>query len=52
MTESNWEEKVIKQVEFYFSDSNFPRDKFLRAQAALDENGYVSIETISTFKKR
>src|SRR5690606_13007699 len=31
--------KVRKQVEFYFGDSNFPRDKFLRAQAALNEEG-------------
>lgn len=31
--------KVLKQVEFYFSDSNFPKDKFLRAQAALDAEG-------------
>jgi len=43
--------KVLKQVEFYFSDSNFPKDKFLRAQAALDAEGYVSLDKILTFKR-
>jgi len=31
--------KILKQVEFYFSDSNFPKDKFLKAQAALNADG-------------
>lgn len=31
--------QIKKQVEFYFGDSNFPKDKFLRAQAALNEEG-------------
>ena len=31
--------KILKQVEFYFSDSNFPKDKVLKAQAALNADG-------------
>jgi hypothetical protein len=33
------QDKVREQVEFYFSDSNFPKDKFLRSQAAQNEEG-------------
>jgi len=29
--------KVLKQVEFYFSDSNFPRDRFLKDLANKNE---------------
>jgi len=43
--------KVQIQVEFYFSDSNFPRDKFLRAVAAQNEDGYVPIATLATFNR-
>jgi lupus La protein len=45
------EEKILKQVEFYFSDSNLPHDKFLRSLVANDPQGFVSIETIASFKK-
>jgi hypothetical protein len=31
--------KIKKQVEFYFSDSNYPRDKFLRTEASKDPEG-------------
>eukprot|EP01118_Nematostelium_gracile_P017148 TRINITY_DN723_c0_g4_i1.p1 TRINITY_DN723_c0_g4~~TRINITY_DN723_c0_g4_i1.p1 ORF type:complete len:326 (-),score=148.66 TRINITY_DN723_c0_g4_i1:58-1035(-) len=42
---------VIKQIDFYFGDSNFPRDKFLRAQAALSEDGWVGLDKIITFSR-
>jgi len=45
------EDKIKKQVEFYFSDSNFPKDKFLRAQAALNEEGYVPLSVVASFSK-
>jgi lupus La protein len=48
---SDLEAKVLKQVEFYFSDSNYPRDKFLRAQAGFHEQGYVPIATIASFAR-
>lgn len=31
--------RIKKQVEFYFSDSNFPRDKFLRTESSKDPDG-------------
>jgi len=39
---------IKKQVEFYFSDSNYAKDKHLRAEAEKDE-GYVSILHLLTF---
>lgn len=42
--------KILKQVEFYFSNSNLPRDKFLRAETEKNE-GWVAIEVIASFKK-
>lgn len=40
---------IQSQLEYYFSDSNFRRDKFLRESA--DQNGYVKIETLLRFNK-
>ena len=28
------EEKLLKQIEYYFSDANYPKDKFLTSEAA------------------
>lgn len=42
---------IKKQVEFYFSDSNFRKDAFLRGVAETDPEGNVPISTLLTFKK-
>ncbi|ORX90690.1 La-domain-containing protein [Basidiobolus meristosporus CBS 931.73] len=42
--------KILKQVEFYFSDSNLPKDKFLSGLANSND-GWVSIATIASFKR-
>lgn len=42
---------IQKQIEFYFSDSNFRNDKFLKEKAAEDGEGFVSIDTLLTFNK-
>ena len=44
-------ENIKRQIEFYFSDSNFRKDKFLKAQAQLDANGYVPISVLLTFNR-
>lgn len=43
--------QIKKQVEFYFSDSNFRKDTFLRGKAAEDADGYVSISVLLTFNR-
>ncbi|MEM7230123.1 MAG: hypothetical protein AAF432_15050, partial [Planctomycetota bacterium] len=40
-----------KQVEYYFSDSNLPRDKFLRAKTEEDPQGFVPISVLLTFNR-
>jgi lupus La protein len=42
--------KVKAQIEFYFSDSNYPRDKFLRGKAA-ENDGWVPLDVIATFSR-
>ncbi|KAI9598297.1 hypothetical protein BDF19DRAFT_228796 [Syncephalis fuscata] len=41
---------VVKQLEFYFSDSNILSDKFLRELAEKDD-GFVELDIISKFKR-
>ncbi|ONK56149.1 uncharacterized protein A4U43_C10F4650 [Asparagus officinalis] len=43
--------KVLRQVEFYFSDSNLPRDKFLRETVNKSEDGLVSLALICSFAR-
>ena len=43
--------KVKLQIEFYFSDSNLPRDKFLRETVSADPDGFVDIALIITFSR-
>lgn len=42
---------IRRQVEYYFSDSNLPRDRFLLAKMDENEGSWVSIGTILTFNK-
>jgi len=40
---------LLKQIEFYFSDSNMPNDKFLKAEAEKNKEGFVQIEVLTRF---
>ncbi|XP_076897241.1 la-related protein 6A-like [Bidens hawaiensis] len=44
-------DKIIKQVEYYLSDENLRTDKFLLKYLTKDEEGYVPIAVIATFKR-
>jgi len=44
-------DEVLKQVEFYFSDSNLPKDKFLWRTVQSNQEGWVSISTIASFNR-
>ena len=39
------------QVEFYFSDSNLPKDNFLKGLVEADAEGFVGIATLCTFQR-
>jgi lupus La protein len=42
---------IKKQVEFYFSDSNYRKDVFLKSCADSDPDGFVPISVLLTFNK-
>eukprot|EP00873_Tetraselmis_striata_P041838 jgi/Tetstr1/462102/TSEL_007170.t1 len=42
---------VIKQVEFYFSDSNLPTDDFLMKHVRKSPHGWVNLHLIAKFKR-
>lgn len=44
------ESSIIRQLEYYFGDSNLNRDKFLQEQISKDE-GWVPVTTLLTFKR-
>ncbi|CAL1400283.1 unnamed protein product [Linum trigynum] len=43
--------KILRQVEFYFSDSNLPRDDFLRKTVSRSKDGMVSLALICSFSR-
>ena len=44
--------EILRQVEFYFSDANLPRDKFLWTLASdPKKQGWVPISSIASFKR-
>ncbi|KAI4377636.1 hypothetical protein MLD38_015232 [Melastoma candidum] len=43
--------KVLRQVEFYFSDSNLPRDNFLRKTIEESDDSFVSLALICSFAR-
>lgn len=44
------ETRIVKQLEFYFSDTNLPYDKFLHNEIKADD-GWVKISVLLTFKR-
>ncbi|XP_022892430.1 la-related protein 6A-like isoform X2 [Olea europaea var. sylvestris] len=43
--------KIIKQVEYYFSDENLPNDKFLMKYVTKNAEGFVPVGVIASFRK-
>jgi hypothetical protein len=39
---------LVKQLDFYFSNANWAKDKFM--QGAADADGYVSMSVLSSFQ--
>lgn len=44
-------EKIVEQVEFYFSDDSLLRDAFLLKHVRRNKEGYVSLKLVSSFKR-
>lgn len=43
--------RIVKQVEFYFSDVNITKDAFLLKHVKRNKEGFVSLKLISSFKR-
>ncbi|KAF3339862.1 la-related protein 6A [Carex littledalei] len=43
--------KIVRQVEYYFSDANLPADKFLLKYTKKNGRGFVPIGVIASFRK-
>ncbi|XP_019419762.1 PREDICTED: la-related protein 6A isoform X2 [Lupinus angustifolius] len=43
--------KILKQVEYYFSDENLPTDKYLLGYVKRNKEGFVPISVIASFRK-
>jgi len=48
---SDLEMKIIRQVEYYFGDYNFPKDKWMLNKVTELEDGWFDMETMMTFKR-
>jgi len=42
---------IISQIDFYFGDANFPKDKFLQKLTQKAKDRYIPIAEIAAFKK-
>ncbi|KAF3623023.1 hypothetical protein FXO38_28595 [Capsicum annuum] len=43
--------KIVKQVEYYFSDENLPTDKFLLKYMTRDKEGFVPVKVFASFRE-
>ncbi|XP_019332951.2 la-related protein 6 [Alligator mississippiensis] len=44
-------QKLIEQIEYYFSDENLEKDAFLLKHVRRNKMGYVSVKLLTSFKK-
>ncbi|KAI3982444.1 hypothetical protein MKX01_041282 [Papaver californicum] len=44
-------DKIIRQVEYYFSDENLPTDKFLMKFLKKNKHGFIPVGVIASFRK-
>ncbi|KAF9255077.1 hypothetical protein L218DRAFT_884893 [Marasmius fiardii PR-910] len=49
--EKNKRKRAVRQVEFYFADSNLPYDKFMWSLHSKDPEHWVPLDTIAGFKR-
>lgn len=45
------EQDIIRQIEYYFSENNLRRDKFLISKVAESDDGWVEISVLLTFNR-
>ncbi|CAI0545143.1 unnamed protein product [Linum tenue] len=50
-TDDDLKLKIIKQVEYYFSDENLPTDKYMISLIKKNKEGFVPIKILASFRK-
>jgi lupus La protein len=48
--EPDLEKKIVRQIEYYLSDVNMVRDKFLKNEITKDQ-GWIPLSVLTTFKR-
>lgn len=48
---SKHEQDIIRQIEYYFSENNLRRDKFMSQKIAENDNGWIDISVLLTFNR-
>lgn len=43
--------EIVAQVEFYFGDANYPKDKFLLKEAKKGKDGFIALKTVTGFAR-
>ncbi len=51
LVDSDLQERVVKQVEWYFSDENLLKDSFLMKHINRNKQGYVSLKLVASLRK-
>ena len=51
VVDSELQEKIIRQVEWYFSDENLQKDSFLMKHINRNKQGYVSLKLVASLRK-
>jgi la-related protein 6 len=49
--DADLQEKIVKQVEWYFSDENLLKDSFLMKHITRNKQGYVSLKLVASLRK-
>lgn len=51
VVESEIQERIVRQVEWYFSDENLLKDSFLMKHIRRNKQGFVSLKLVASFRK-
>ncbi|VDM33643.1 unnamed protein product [Hydatigera taeniaeformis] len=50
-TDGSLENRILRQIEFYFSDANILKDQFLLRSVRSNKEGWVKLSTIAAFRR-
>ena len=51
VVDSEIQERIVKQVEWYFSDENLVKDSFLMKHIHRNKQGFVSLKLVASFRR-